>query len=411
MTTQYNELVNFGEKDLREDDLIKKVFDKFGKASTQKIKEAEKILNEVVTLTSGLVNVDIQSIGFFDELQKIEVDKNILSLYWKYDLKEDLDIWIVPNRRTDIVFNKLEFIIINGNISIMIKGEYQEPKKIKNHYCNSRGILNAWATPSHNMINLMKKTSDENQLVNVIFLPWKYFNILITSKSSGIGQNQGHQAIIFKNLVEIKLRIDKLENRISLFNDLDEDDIKMFGNRSRSILENLLKYIFIVKGIDFKQNYKSDMLGSIIDCLMKQRGYQKISNIIRNIFLDKLGKVSPTEFDKIDLIKKTKEELNKEKKGYLSGVKEELREIIKILEGSSFENIINQLNLKIDNYEYFYLNNCLLNKIILILNGGLVNNLNKCSHDNVEEDVTKEVINIIIEDIKLLFVDVWRLLK
>ncbi len=86
-----------------------------------------------------------------------------------------------------------------------------------------------------------------------------------------------------------------------------EEDITMFGNRYRKLLEKLLKFFILSEKIMFQNNYEKDMLGNILEQMKKftqtndfrfffkdkeKNTYCQIIEIVENNLIENLNKCS-----------------------------------------------------------------------------------------------------------------------
>lgn len=96
-----------------------------------------------------------------------------------------------------------------------------------------------------------------------------------------------------------------------------EDDIAMYGNRYRRILENLLKFMCLAKRIMFKNSYEKDMLGELITRLRTQDPINSFERVLPDSLCEsiiqmqeRLNFLSHENVSKMDINKETIEQLN-----------------------------------------------------------------------------------------------------
>jgi len=297
-----NSYFNFQKKNLSCDDIEKaflNVQKQFNITQTNNIKIAKQIIEQLIKQTNGGVVVDFLKSGNCDYLEYVECDDEILKIYWRYSKEE----YYPRNMRIDIAFDKLEFI---KDIGIVLKGYYRSKKELKDCYFNKEKILNKSYSPaiikenktrSFRYYNLIfdKKQRGSIESFDVTFIPWRHYTVLIQSFHNNISDsNLVDSILIWKNLQDIQLRVKDTIISFEKQDYLDEDDITMYGNRFRKILEGLLKFILLASNTMFKENYKQDMIGDLLQYLKKTNEYnvEIIPIIIETVEKDLLNKLN-----------------------------------------------------------------------------------------------------------------------
>lgn len=277
---------------------IEKTFKKLNIESTQDIKIAKEILENVINETDGLLAVDFLGSGCFDRLAFVETDDEVLKLYWKYSQ----DSKVVHNNRVDIKFDKLELLKIKDTRAIIIRGFYADKKWIKHYYNNiEKARINSLEISNNSTFfydidfDKTQRGGKENFIVS--FLPWRYYSIIISDFDNDLSSNNLINILILKNINEIEKRIIKTcyEFELSIYD--DEDSLSMYGNRFRKILESLLKFILLASGIMFKDNYEKDTLGLLLEQLEDKESFARKISLYNDEKLDSI-----TEFVKKDLL-------------------------------------------------------------------------------------------------------------
>ena len=270
-------------------------FSKLALNYTNDIEIAKEIIQNIITKTDGNVVVDFLGVENFDRLQFVESDDEVLKLYWHYSM----GVANPPhNIRVDIAFDKLELIKLNDNdIAIGIKGYYKSKNEIKSYYHNKERIsnMNSKCESKGSLFyyeldfDKIQRNSKEN--FRVTFLPWRYYNILILPRENLPSAGESSEILILKNLLDIKNKNKKIVSEFERCKNNDEDTIAMFGNRYRKTMEELLKFIILTCEVDFKENYKDDMFGSLLSQLKKiDKDYeiQRYSHEYLQMIIDKI---------------------------------------------------------------------------------------------------------------------------
>lgn len=277
---------------------IEKVFNELKIESTQDIKTAKIILENIINNTDGLLSVDFLGSGCFDRLAFVETDDEVLKLYWKYSQ----DSMVVHNNRVDIKFDKLELLKIKDIRAITIRGFYADKKWIKNYYNNiEKAKINSLEVSKTSTFfydidfDKTQRGGKENFIAS--FLPWRYYSIVISAFDNNLSSNNFNNILILKNINEIEKRIIKTyyEFELSIYD--EEDSLSMYGNRFRKILESLLKFILLASGIMYKDNYEKDTLGLLLEQLGDKESFSRKISLYNDENLDSI-----TAFVKKDLL-------------------------------------------------------------------------------------------------------------
>ena len=259
----------------------------FNLSKTDNIKIAKEIIENIIKETNGGVVVDFLGAGSCDHLDYIECDDEILKIYWKYSSENHFP----HNMRIDIALDKLEFI---QGLGIVLKGYYRSKKELKEYYFNKEKILNKSYSPAyieeskdssfrHYTLQFDKKQRGSVESFDVTFLPWRYYTVLIQGSNHVINKRLVDWFLIEKNLQDIEVKIEETIKKFRSYSYIDEYDITMFGNMFRKNLESLLKFILLASEIMFKENYKKDMIGSILEQLENAEKYKYNSNVVPKI--------------------------------------------------------------------------------------------------------------------------------
>jgi len=259
----------------------------FNLTKTNDIKLAKEIIENIIKETNGGVVVDFLGAGSCDHLDYVECDDEILKIYWKYSSENNFP----HNIRIDIALDRLEFI---EGLGIVLKGYYRSKKELKEYYFSKEKILNKAYSPAeieeskdssfrHYTLQFDKKQRGSVESFDVTFLPWRYYTVLIQGSNHVIDKRLVDGFLIEKNLQDIEARIDKTIKSFRSYSSVDEDEITMFGNMFRKNLESLLKFILLASEIMFKENYKNDMMGSILEQLKNAEKYKYNSSVVPKI--------------------------------------------------------------------------------------------------------------------------------
>ncbi len=184
--------------------------DKFKIDYTEDISEAKEIINDIIKKTDGNIIVDFLGSENFDHLEYVECDDEILKLYIDYSNLSERDLWFPHNRRVDIAFERLEFIKYGNNIGIILKGFYRDKNWIKNYYNNKEkvrrvyNVLEFKHSHFYYEINFDKKQNGGIENFEIYFLPWRYFNILISPQEKLPSVKDTSRILILKNLIDIE---------------------------------------------------------------------------------------------------------------------------------------------------------------------------------------------------------------
>lgn len=269
---------------------IQKIFNELNIETTEDIKVAKIVLENIIKNTDGLLGVDFLGSGSFDRLSFVEVDDEILKLYWKYS-QESL---IVHNYRVDIKFDKLKLIKIDEDIkALVIKGFYTDKKWIKDYYNNNeRAKINSFGVSKTSVFyydidfDKTQRGGKENFIVS--FLPWRYYSIAISSFEDKSNSIDFRKVLLLENFDEIENRINQtyLEFKESKYN--SEDNLSMYGNRYRKILESLLKFVLLASGIMYKENYEKDTLGLLLQQLEDKNSFTREFSLYNDDVLDSI---------------------------------------------------------------------------------------------------------------------------
>ena len=278
---------------------IQKAFSELNIENTEDIKVAKKVLESIIENTDGLLGVDFLGLGSFDRLAFVEVDDDILKLYWKYSQESSL----VHNYRVDIKFDKLKLIQIGKDIrALAIKGFYTDIKWIKNYYNNNeKAKINSFEISKTSVFyydldfDKTQRGGKENFIVS--FLPWRYYSILVSSFEDKSNSIDFTKILLLINFNEIENRINQtyLEFKESKYN--SEDSLSMYGNRYRKILESLLKFVLLASGIMYKENYEKDTLGLLLQQLEDKDTFTRKISLYKDEVLDNI-----VEFVKKELL-------------------------------------------------------------------------------------------------------------
>ena len=287
---------------------FKHLFDEYEVKRIEDIQIATKFLMQIIHATGGALVVDFLGYNSFDHLDYVECDKEhkIIKLYWKYS---NVNCILPPhNQRVDIKFDSLSLYHKENTIGVALKGYYQSLKDVKNYFSNFENISKFIRKPlKYEKSHFHFETEFDKVVLNkkqecfkVSILPWRFYNILISPKEN-IGSTLDSINTLHKiNISEIEDRLEKTFNKFN--NDLieSEDDLTMYGNRYRKIIENILKLICLAKGFMFDKNYKDDTIGRLL-MKLKQNSifYSEITednlydkNIVSEIFLNSIIEIS-----------------------------------------------------------------------------------------------------------------------
>lgn len=259
---------------------VQSIIEEYGIEETTDIELASQVVLDTIKATNGALVVDFLGGQNMDNLDFVEHDKpnGILKLYWKYSNVSS--IYPPHNKRVDIKFDKLKIVKSKNLIALALKGFYQTKSEITNYYASKEKVSSfSRKVEQHSHSHFYYSTSFDRKVENgkrenfeVDFLPWRYFNILILPRESIKSVSFSTQILKYVNLQDAGERIqntyDKFISDIgSTHGHLTEDDITMYGNRFRKIIENLLKFICLSESFMFIVNYKTDLLGKLLENL------------------------------------------------------------------------------------------------------------------------------------------------
>jgi hypothetical protein len=202
-----------------------------------------------------------------------------MKLYWKYSNVE----CILPphNVRVDLKFDSLKLYHNDNTIGIAIKGYYQSLKNVKEYFCNIEKVSKFIRKPAeYKMSNFYFETEFDKVVLNkkqecfsVSVLPWRFYNVLVSPKENIGSSLDSTRTLHYINILEIE---ERLKVTIQKFRDesiYTEDDLTMYGNRYRKIVENMLKLICLAKNFMFNKNYKDDTIGKLLQQLKQHSFY------------------------------------------------------------------------------------------------------------------------------------------
>ncbi len=263
---------------------FKKIKQRYGVSETEDITQAKSIIKDIIDITDGLVIVDFLNGASFDSLEFVEENNGILSLYWIYSRESKLG---PHNIRVDLDFEKLMFLDIEENLSIVIKGQSKGYKELKNYYYSLKSTKNNVDLRDKNLFFIYNFKFDRVQnggLENfhVDFLPWRYYSLIILPKKTVRPAFLSEVYLISSNFSEIENRIRLTYERFKKDDIKNEDDLSQYVVRYRKIFENLLKFVCLYERLMFNISYEKDMLGDLID-ILKGKIDEEIRDEIKTI--------------------------------------------------------------------------------------------------------------------------------
>jgi len=295
-------------------------FDNMGIQSTNNIEVAKNVLLNIINATRGHLIVDFLGSENWDHFDYIENDDEVLKLYWKYS---NDGVHPPHNIRVDIAFDKLELVDYGHNVGIVLKGYYRSYKEIKSYYANTEKVKKIHSIYQNEMeinetndyyrslffyeIEFDKKQRGSLENFLVTFLPWRYYNILITPKHDSTSLPMSLKILIVKNLLDIDDEVKNTQKDFSICGSINEDTITMFGNRFRKILEKLLKFIVLVSGIKFEKNYEAEMIGNLLSQIkyeLSKKDKVRYNNYDLNILQEIISTIEEKKVNSYTLIEK-----------------------------------------------------------------------------------------------------------
>jgi hypothetical protein len=245
-----------------------------------------QFLSRIQQNTNGLFIIDHFSMVNYDYLSDIEYREPFNILYWKnfekYPIEDELEQYVFSNA-TYIYslcnIQKLLFINANGHLFILVMPIVSSDKDIR---------------------KFLKITQLEEQQLNVDEYPEEFYtkysfilegkihrcfshhlpfySFLIQPKEGNLSSGISTEIIMKATLFETKDRIVRVNEKMKT-KKLLSDEIYECGNTLRRIMEYLLKYYMVFKGIKLpNDSYGHNLIGDLFKKLKKEN-----SNLVKVI--------------------------------------------------------------------------------------------------------------------------------
>ncbi|MGH0499021.1 hypothetical protein ACQVPI_22495 [Bacillus wiedmannii] len=237
--------------------------------------EINAFLNELMTESDGLVNLDHFSHINFDFIKYIKYKKPYTFLYWK-DFDELRKKYLEGNLTEDegidwqihdfanysymlLHINKLKFVKIKDHLFILFLMHLIPKKKIKKFLIGPNDELIFEDDNKDDLYNELdfyegKKEELNKHICFVNNLP--YCTCLIQPKENHSDTLFSRKLLLVETLVEIQRRMVKVHKTIREIYEYEYDDLYAQGNTIRRILEYTLKFFCLFKEIEIKIDEK-----------------------------------------------------------------------------------------------------------------------------------------------------------
>lgn len=265
--------------------LFEDVWKKHG--SLEEIEDGEvicQVLNDLVTLSKHAIVLDHYSHINFDEIIKVEYDKDndIFKIYWqdndnyriamqKKELGEMEQLsWAMSGFCTyyylAVKIDKIKFVKVESHIFVLIRGDMTTEKDMQKVIIGSNEVIDIENCTSELYARYVYWEGNKKDMkkVECIANNLPYYVCVIQPKENIPSTVFSKKLLLENTLQEVKNRLKKV--KISLQNDnIDRDELFSKGNTIRIVMEYALKHFCVLKNIpiEIEQKYGHIKLGDL----------------------------------------------------------------------------------------------------------------------------------------------------
>jgi Zn-finger protein len=277
-------------------------------------------INDIISLSHGLIILDHFSYINFDRIQRIEFEQPFLKIFWKslekyrskyvsHSLTEEECIdWASENYYTYVYvmlnLKRINILKINDHLIILFRLNLTPKEYTKQLLINSTLISEVDNDNDlYREYTFLKGDLCNFEKHSCLMCNLPFYSLLIQPKQNAFSEVHSKKILLLATLCEIDERMEKILNAIDNIEEHDDAMLTEKGNSIRKSLEYCMKYYCLYNNLvpQLAQNYSSTLLGKLTKAI-KQEGKINVKQSMINVAND-MSHDSGKQFTKEDLIK------------------------------------------------------------------------------------------------------------